>query len=339
LQSNILSEDFSKLVKLDLPFAKFAKNLVDFLMLLSKTISDISVIALCRNEIHAREKFKEYFDKSNFKLVISDLSEPLTLEGPIDFVIHAASQASPKFYGSDPIGTMMPNVIGSMHLLNLCVEKKTEQMLFFSTSEIYGNQPLEQIPTKETDLGLVDTTKLRSCYAESKRMGENMCIAWGEAHNLDTRIIRIFHTYGPGMKLDDGRVFSDFVKNILAGENISLQSDGSAIRPFCYIKDFLSGLLHVVLKGNRGEAYNVGNQEQAVSILELAQRLAIHFKDRNVGFRKDPTNPSEDYLQSTVSINCPDTTKLKSLGWSPNIGIEEGFARTVAHFEQVAVEL
>jgi nucleoside-diphosphate-sugar epimerase len=337
----------SELQALDLPFASLKGQtilisgangflpayLVDFFMSLSQAGCRVNVIALCRNGEFAKARFQKYAGHENFRLVIADVCEQFDIQGPLDVVIHAASQASPKFYATDPVGTMLPNVLGTLRLLELCRNKGARQFLFFSSGEVYGALPREKIPTSEKELGSVNTLDVRSCYAESKRLGETMCVSWSHQFGLDTKILRVYHTYGPGMKLDDGRVFADFVRNLVTGEDLVMKSDGLAVRPFCYIADTIAGILHIMLKGKNAEAYNIGNDEALISIAGLADRLVETFAEKKLKVVRIARQEGATYLESPISINCPDTTKLRELGWSPRIGIEEGFKRTVRHYE------
>ena len=193
---------------------------------------DINVIALVRNKEKAYEKFKDFLDDKHLKLLIQDVSELISIKEDIHFVVHAASQASPKYYGIDPVGTINANVLGTINTLRLAKEKKVESYLFFSTGDVYGTVSPELFPFKESDYGYIDLLNVRSCYGESKRMGENLCIAWNYQYQVPVKIVRIFHTYGPGMLLNDRRVFADFCKNIINNEDIVLRSDGSAVRLF-----------------------------------------------------------------------------------------------------------
>ncbi len=294
----------------------------------------VTVIALVRNKTKAQERFLDYVDNDNLIFLEQDVSTPVNYEGDIDFIIHAASQASPKYFGIDPVGTLNANVLGTINLMNLAREKKITSFLYFSSGEVYGDVLLEKIPTKETDYGYIDPTLVRSCYAESKRMGENICISYFHQYEISTKIVRPFHTYGPKMQLGDGRVFADFVKDILGSQNIIMKSDGSAKRAFCYLSDAVIGYFIVLLKGNSAQAYNIGNPKEEYSILELANILKELYKWKgiNVVEYKPDTNP-QGYLASKVNRSSPDIGKMLALGWNPVISIKEGFERTIKSFE------
>ena len=290
------------------------------------------VLALCRNMAKANDKFGVYFDRNDFDLLIQDVCQEIKYENNIHFIIHAASQASPKYYGSDPVGTINANVLGTNNILKLSYEKKVESVLFFSSSEVYGEVNNYMNTIKETDFGYLNPTVIRSCYAESKRLGETMCVAWNEQYGVPVKIVRPFHTYGPGIIRDDGRVFSDFIYNIIDGKNIIMKSDGTAKRAFCHISDATRGFFTVLLNGENGEAYNVGNSHAEVSIQELAVILIGLFPERKLKIIKDYTQKNSGYIRSTISRICPNLEKIKEIGWEPKISIEKGFKQTILSY-------
>lgn len=292
--------------------------------------ANIEIYALCRNKNKAEEKFKKELEEGSIQLIIQDLSEPLGEMPKVDFIIHAASQASPKYYKIDPVGTSLPNILGTNSLLQLARECKVKSFLYFSSSEVYGQIPAEDQPISEKVIGKVDSLELRSCYSESKRMGENLCISWFNQYNIPVKMIRLFHVYGPGMALDDGRVYADFVANILNNQNIELKSDGLAQRTFCYLSDAIHAVLQVIRDGSNGEAYNVGNLSCETKIVDLAETLVSLFPEKKLQVLRQVQDSK--YLPSKVNRNAPDTLKIMELGWSPKIDIKEGFKRTVLSY-------
>ena len=286
------------------------------------------VIALVRNAERARERFADYLDRDDLQIVVQNVADPLLFQEPFDYVIHAASQASPVYYRTDPVGTLSANVMGTHHLLNAAQRYAARGFLFFSSGEIYGILKGTSGAVAEHDGGFLDPTDVRSCYGESKRMGETMCVAWAQQFGVPTRIVRPFHTYGPGMRLDDGRVFADFVRDILKGGPIILQSDGSARRSFCYLADATLGFFTVLLHGATGEAYNVANPSGECSIAELAERLAAEYRDEGVTVERRHRADSV-YVPSPILSTVPNVDKLRALGWQITWSIEKGFRRTV----------
>jgi nucleoside-diphosphate-sugar epimerase len=290
------------------------------------------ILALVRNKERFLQRFTNYKDREDLQVIIQDVCKPINITKNVNFIVHAASQASPNYYGRDPVGTLCPNVLGTYHLLELAREKEVENFLFFSSGEVYGEVSSNRIPTKEEWYGYVDPTNIRSCYAESKRMGETMCVSWFCQYGVPAKIVRPFHTYGPGMRLDDGRVYADFVSDIINKRNIRMNSDGSAIRAFCYLADAMAGFFTVLFNGSNGEAYNIGNNNCEISILELANELVALFPEYGLTVERNIVADDKMYLKSNISKNSPDITKAKSLGWEPRFDIKQGFKRTILSY-------
>ncbi|MFL9484989.1 NAD-dependent epimerase/dehydratase family protein [Chitinophagaceae bacterium LWZ2-11] len=292
---------------------------------------NVKVIALVRNLDKAYKRFAHLLENANLEIIKHDVCLPFSSTRKINFIVHAASQASPKFYGSDPVGTLNANVLGTNNLIQLAHEHKVEKFLYFSSSEVYGQLTQDKIPTSESDYGYIDPTNVRACYAESKRMGETMCVSWAHQYNVPVNIVRPFHTYGPGMDLNDGRVYADFISDIVHNQNIVMKSDGSAVRAFCYVADAVKAFFLVLLNGKPSEAYNVGNDKGECSIIDLAQKLVTLFPDKKLHVIKQEIQQG-NYLNSLVSRTSPNIEKIKSLGWKPSTTIEEGFSRTIKSY-------
>ncbi|MBC7695271.1 MAG: NAD-dependent epimerase/dehydratase family protein [Burkholderiales bacterium] len=291
---------------------------------------NIKVIALVRNYEKAKIRFSHHIENKHLQFIVQDVCDPIAIDKKIDFIIHAASQASPKYYGVDPVGTLSPNVIGTINLAKLGIENNVESFLYFSSSEVYGELPESLMPVKEGVFGFIDPARVRSCYGESKRMGETICVSYHHQFGLKSKIVRPFHTYGPGMMLDDGRVYADFISNLISNKDIVLNSDGSARRAFCYLTDATVGFFKVLLDGKTGEAYNIGNPHEEYSISELAQ-LVINLKPGLKVIVKIPETTGQ-YLKSTVSKNSPNIDKMIDLSWEPSVSAKIGFERTFKSF-------
>ncbi|WP_026881240.1 NAD-dependent epimerase/dehydratase family protein [Clostridium akagii] len=298
-----------------------------------KKAINCKIIAMVRSEKKGKEKFCNYMIRSDFKLIVNDVCVPISLDEKVDYIIHAASQASPIYYNTDPVGTINANVIGTHNMLNIAAKNKVEGFLFFSSGEVYGEIDEKHIPTKECDYGYLDPTNIRSCYGESKRLGETMCVSWYKQYKVPCKMVRPFHTYGPGIKIDDGRVFADFIYDIVNKRNIVLKSEGEDIRTFCYIADAVSGFFTILLKGKNGESYNVSNDKCSVSIKNLAELLVSLYSERNLKVEHKLRENSSGYLVSLVDKSYPDITKIKALGWKPIYSLEEGFRRTIRSVE------
>lgn len=295
--------------------------------------NNVKVIALVRNIENAKRRFIEYLNDENLEFLQQDVSDPIKIEGKVDYIIHAASQASPKFYGTDPVGTLKANVLGTINLLDFARIKQIKSFLYFSSGEVYGEIKTDEIHLEENTFGYLNPVNVRSCYAESKRMGENICVSYFHQYNVPTKIVRPFHTYGPKMKLDDGRVYADFVSNILSDKDICMKSDGSAIRAFCYLTDATIGFFMTLLEGNNGEAYNLGNSSEEYSILNLAEILINLYPEKNLKVIREFSENNNNYLKSPLIRNSPDINKIKKLGWFPVVSVEKGFKRTIESYK------
>jgi UDP-glucuronate decarboxylase len=344
----IIREDLGRIASANLPWNRLrdktvlvtggggflAAYLVKSLLAVGRLYKlNIKVICVARSTQGLDFRLSSYLGSPDLLVVQHDISQPLPCDFPhADIIVHSASQASPKYYGIDPVGTLLANSAGTMYLLEHAVKSKAEKFLFFSSGEVYGI-PVD--PTKlvsEQDYGYLDPMNVRSCYAESKRIGETMCAAWAQQYDLHTCVVRPFHTYGPGMALDDGRVFADFVADVVAKRDIVLKSDGLAQRPFCYIADATIGFLTVLLCGSQAEAYNVANPVAEISIKDLAIVIASLFPERAIGIRVDVPTITTTYLNSPIPRSCPTINKIKGLGWSPIIDLQNGFRRTILSY-------
>ena len=230
----------------------------------------------------------------------------------------------PSVYQSNPLAN--PILSDS----SLCNMQQSQRFLFFSTGEVYGINSTPYFT--EIDFGFVDPCTVRSCYAESKRCGETICVAYNHQHGLHTLMARIFHTYGPQMNLNDGRVFADFVRDSLEGRQITIASSGEALRCFCYISDATSAFLYIIAFGQAGHAYNLSNTSAEVSIRDLA-RLVAELSDPplEVIFGKN-RDLKPGYIPSQVPRSLPNTAKLNALGWQSSVDLHDGFKRTLLSY-------
>jgi dTDP-glucose 4,6-dehydratase len=227
---------------------------------------------------------------------------------------------------------MLPNTVGTAALLEaMRYSKDPKGMLFVSSSEIYGTVSSEQ-GLREDDYGVVNPMALRSCYAESKRAGEAMCVAFHHQHSIPTWIVRPFHTYGPGLTPEDGRVFSDFAYNVLRNEHIVMNSDGMARRAFCYASDAIAGFFTVLLCGEAGMAYNVANARAEMSIMEFAELMANLFPEKGLRVDQRVDTSSSNYLPNLFNRIVPHTARLEALGWKTEIAPAQGFKRMIESF-------
>jgi UDP-glucuronate decarboxylase len=299
-----------------------------------KVNQPLHVVGLARNIARVRDRFQDITADQELELKEWDLNTIAVPDfGTANYVIHAASQASPRYYGADPVGTLLPNAIGTAALLEALHRSPEPQgLLFISSSEVYGAVS-GNLPLAETHFGELDPAAVRSCYSESKRIGETLCVAWHHQHKLPTFIVRPFHTYGPGLQPDDGRVFADFPFNVIRNENIVMMSDGLARRAFCYVSDAITGFFTVLLKGEPAQPYNVANSAGELSMIDLAELLVALYPEKNLVIERRQTSAETSYLASTFNRLVPDVRRLANLGWQANVDPASGFRRMIEAYQ------
>lgn len=279
--------------------------------------------------------------REDVNIIKHDISKPISNSNVIfTYIIHAASIASPTSYRLRPIETMDSNVRGLRNLLDYVLRQNANDeplrgFLFFSSSEVYGDPPPNYIPTPEIYRGNVSCTGPRSCYDESKRYGEALCVSFYRQYSLPTKIARPFNNYGPGLRISDKRVIPDFARNILLDEDITLFSDGTPTRTFCYVADAVIGYYKILVNGLAGEAYNIGAKEPEISMADLAKRMS-DIGRRYFGYSGKivhKVHEDEDYLADSPNRRCPDITKAqKQLMYTPSISLDKGLLQTMCWY-------
>jgi dTDP-glucose 4,6-dehydratase/UDP-glucuronate decarboxylase len=274
---------------------------------------------------------KNVSENENIKLIQHDISKAFNYEGKLDYIIHAASLASPIFYNKFPLETIDVGYNGTKNLLDLAKEKKLENFMFFSSSEIYGNPLPEFIPTKEDYFGNVSCNGPRACYDEAKRVGETLCVNYGHKYDIPIKIIRPFNVYGPGMRLDDGRVIPAFVTSAINGEKIPMYRGGNQTRTFCYISDATVGWFKALLSEEKERVFNIGNDDWEIKMGHLAEMILglVGNKDAKI-----------DYIHDTMSVyhdkvdpdrRCPDLTRArKLLDYNPKTNLVYGVKKFIS---------
>lgn len=271
------------------------------------------------------ENVRHLEKNAKFRLQTEDVSKQgaLHVGGEVGYVLHFASPASPPDYLKHPIATMMVGSIGTQNGLELALRKKAK-FFMASTSECYGDP--EMSPQREEYWGHVNSVGPRSVYDEAKRFSEAMTMAYYRHHGVDTHIVRIFNTYGPRMRLNDGRALPNFVYQALSGQALTIYGDGKQTRSFCYVDDLIDGIYKLMMS-NEHMPVNIGNPQE-ITILEFAERVRKHFD--NV-----PEIIFEALPQDDPKRRCPDISKAKRiLKWEPKINLEEGLKRTLAYFKE-----
>ena len=298
------------------------------LMLNDEKHYGIKVDAVMRNVNKLPEEIR---NREDVNVVVADVTKDIPDVGDIDYIIHAASPASPLIMQNQPVETIAANTIGTFKTLELAKEKNAEGYLFISSREIYGQPDEGQEFFYENTYGFVDQLNPRSCYSEGKKAAETMCVCFHEEYGLNTKIARLAHTYGPGMSIYDGRVQADFLKNVYHNEDIVLKSEGTAVRTYTYIADAIAGMYRILLD-SEDIVYNIGNEAGKVSIRDLAEILVSIYPERGLKLVFDiPEGGTKGTAPYTLGILSSE--KLRKLGWNPKYSVKDGFKRTLEYLE------
>ena len=280
-------------------------------------------IVICLDNLFTGDKnnINEWIDHPNFDFIEHDVVEPIKLD--VDYIWHLACPASPIHYQINPIKTAKTSFLGTYNMLGLA--KNKAKLLLASTSEIYGNPELN--PQSENYNGSVNTTGIRSCYDEGKRIAETLCSDYKRIHDIDVRIMRIFNTYGPKMQINDGRVISNFIVQSLKGIPLTIYGSGEQIRSFCYVDDLIKGMIKL-MDSNFSSPINIGNPKQ-FTILEIAKKIKKTINP-DLEFIYKPL-PEDDPIQRQ-----PDIKKaIDLLDWHPETSFDEGLLFTINWFKDI----
>ncbi len=294
---------------------------------------NIKIIAMVRNSAKLNPYFKNC---EEITVIEQDVVNPINLNIPIDYIIHAASPASPKLMAKDPVGTIAANTIGTYNTLQLAQKMNARGYCYISSREIYGQPYEDQEYFQENTYGFVDPLNVRSCYPEGKRAAETMCMSFKEQYGIDVKIARPAHTYGPGMSIYDGRVQADFLNNIMHNQNIVMKSEGTSVRTYTYIRDVISAIFYTMLNTkdlpySNDVAFNMADENSKVSIRQLAELLVGIYPEKGLKVVMELQQQSKGVAPFT--LGTLDSTKLRSLGWKPTVTLEEGFKRTLTYLE------
>ena len=284
---------------------------------------DIKVVASVRNKEKAQSVFKSVLSNPNFEIFVQDITEPVNYPGTIDYIIHCAANTSSLDFVEKPVETILTTVSGIRNILDFARKNLVKSTVYISSLEVYGNLKSDNF-IKEEDYGVLDILNPRSSYPQSKRLAETLCASYFREYNTDVNIARLAQTCGAGILEDDRRVFAEFAKCALKGEDIVLHTKGETVRNYCYLSDAVSAILTILIKGNAPEAYNVANKTTGISIRDMAELLGGMY---NINVEYAPDGKEHGY-NPTVKI-CLDTEKTETLGWSANVGLKEMFQRTI----------
>lgn len=341
--SKLYVEDVCTVASVDLPWWKLKNRsimisgatgmvgsfLVDVIM--EKNLSEnlgCTIYALGRSEDKLKSRFSKFSGNAHLVFLQYNIQEPLACKeiDAVDYVLHLASNTHPLLYSTDPIGTVLTNIIGVKNLLDFSVEHHAIRFAFASSNEVYGENRGDVEMFDENYCGYINSNTLRAGYPESKRCGETLCQAYRAQKGLEIVIPRVTRTFGPTMSMSDTKAASQFIKKGVAGEDIVLKSTGTQFFSYTYVADAVSGLLTVLLKGENGEAYNIADASGDIRLKDLANVIA-NINGKKVIFEIPDAVEAAGY--STATKARLDGSKLKALGWSPKYDVKTGIERTI----------
>lgn len=345
--NSILEEDFAEVANSDLPFGEFrnktvlitgATGLIGSFLVKSllycnrKRKLGIHILALVRDFQKAEKVFSEK-EYEVLQLVKCDLNDgKIDIEIPVDFIVHTAAVTNSKQMVNDPVGTIQTSIHGTESVLNLALEKKAS-MVYVSSMEMYGNPNLSRMIT-EDDYGYIDLSNARSCYPESKRLCECLCTAYAAQYGVQVCTARLAQTFGAGIPQSENRVFAQFARSAMRGENIVLHTTGQSEGNYVYISDAIQALLLLLVKGQRGQAYNVTNEENHTTIVEMARMVAKVFGNKNSCVVFDIPEDSKEYGYAPLTKMHLSAEKMEKLGWKPKVDLMESYRRMIEYIKE-----
>lgn len=341
-------EDINYVAGLDLPWEKLQNKsilvsgatglvgscLIDVIMKCNQDGMNCKVYAIGRNKKRAEERFKYCINNKLFEFIQYDINNQLVLDDieTVDYVLHLASNTHPIQYSTDPIGTITTNILGAYNMLEFASTHNVIRCAFASSNEIYGENRGDTEKFDELYCGYINSNTMRAGYPESKRCGETLCQAYIRQKNMDIVIPRLTRSYGPTMLMTDSKAISQFILKSIANENIVLKSAGNQFYSYTYVVDAVAGLLTVLLKGEKGEAYNIADDASDIRLKDLAKILA-DFAESKVVFEVPDEMEKSGYSMATKARL--DGRKLKQLGWNARYDIKDGLKQTIDILKQL----
>ena len=342
---NTFSDDIQQVFKDPLPWKKLSgtnilitgatgligSTLVEVLM--SNPRRDYCVYASGRNEERARKRFESYLSMPSFSFLEYDVMQPLKSDIQFDYIVHAASNASPNAFSKNPVEIIKANIIGVSNLIEYGLEHGMKRFLYVSSGEVYGEGDGRVI--SEEYSGYVDCLNPRSCYPSSKRASETLCASYASEYGVDVVIARPCHIFGPYFTEKDNRVYAQFIRNILHGEDIVMKSSGEQMRSWCYVIDCVSALLYVLLKGISGEAYNIADSKSVLTIRQLAEMMA---RIGNCKVVIEKPSETEKRTFNPVTKSVYSVNKLEGLGWNVSGSMEDKMMKTIRYLKSCSTK-
>ncbi|WP_259704617.1 NAD-dependent epimerase/dehydratase family protein [Weissella confusa] len=301
--------------------------LIDVLMRFNhKHKGSVFIFGMARDLTKLKNRFSGYSDSSFFSLVQGDVTNELKLEGQIDFILHGASNTHPMAYATDPVGTILTNVLGTKSVMDLAGKSKAQRVLFLSSVEIYGENAGDVELFDEQYLGYIDSNTVRAGYPEAKRVSEALIQAYRSQFGVNAVIARLSRVFGPTMQLGDSKALSQFILNGVNGQDIVLKSTGTQRFSYTYVGDAVSAILLLLFAGEDGAAYNVSDKSYNLSLGEMAE-LISNISSTRVVYELPDEIESKGYSKATRALM--DATKLHHIGWQPVFNMQEAISETI----------
>lgn len=295
----------------------------------------IHVLGLVRNRNKAEAKYGKLADREDLTLITGDVCGDMSVCGHADYVIHAASQATPYYFENDPVGTIEANTLGTTNVLRYAMKERVEAVLVVSSLKVYGDVVNGRADIREEELGYLDIDAYKNCYAVGKRAAETLCNCYAKQYQVPVKIARPSYIYGAST-LEDDRVWAQFLANIIRKEDILLKSNGAAYRSFCYVTDTATALLTVLMAGETGVPYNIAAEHSNITIRNFARTAVEAFPERNMKLSfanpEDEQEPRLDLSKKTPEILASE--RLEKLGWNARVDVKEGIRRAVLTMEE-----
>ena len=298
-------------------------------VLMTRPNRNYHVYAMGRNQGRMERLFGKYQSNERFHAIIGDVTKPLSIQQPVHYIVHAASGAAPSDFSSHPVEVMKANINGVTNLMEYGIQHQMKRFLYISSGEVYGEGD-GRVFTEDYS-GYVNCNSPRSCYPSSKRAAETLCASYAAEYGAETVIARPCHVYGPNFTETDNRVYAQFIRNILKGEDIVMKSSGEQFRSWCYVVDCISALLFVLLKGASGEAYNIADPTSVLTIKQLAELLA------DIGNCKvviEVPSAMEKKGYNPVPKSVFSVSKLEKLGWTVIGSMKDKLTKTVNYLKE-----
>ena len=346
-RDKVIYEDILRFLSLQIPFDRLEGRtvlvagangflpsyLADTVAILNDEVfkTPCRLIAVTHSQVKPGDRLDHLLGRDDVEFMSADVEKGLEIPSGVDYMIHGASSASPKKYLAKPIETMDANVNGIRAMLDYSLHNKVESILFISSGSIYGEPPAQFTPTKEDFPGNVSCTSERSCYSEAKRYAETLCYQFNRKHGTPVKAVRPFHNFGPGQRLDDGRVIADFLADAFDKRPIEVRSAGDTLMTFLYVADCAEAFWRILLTGKDGEAYNIGSEGPEYSVLQIAKTVSGLFSPA-IPVNVHPA-AQRNYQTESPKRSRADVAKLKLLGWSQKYSLQEGLKRTIRWHE------